>query len=340
MRNLSAAAAGLLAAAALTPLAATDARADDPVCELDRAVVFAGLDWDSNTFHTEVARFVAEHGYGCDTDVIPGSTIPLLNGMARGDIDVTMEIWKDNVTEAWNEAEAAGQVVDLGVNFPDAIQGWFVPKYVQEANPGLVSVDDLPEYKEVFADPEEPEKGRFYNCIAGWGCEVVNTKKFAAYGLEDSYTNFRPGTGAALAAAIESNIRRERPIFFYYWGPTWVLGKVGDQVVMLEEPEYDAAIWNAMAESENPTEVTAYPVVEVTVGANKAFADAAPRLVEFLEAYDTTNQLVSEALAWMQETDGTAEEAAKNFLAEREDVWTAWVPEDVAARVREALGQS
>ncbi len=236
----------LAACVVALPFAVSSAEAADPVCEMDRPIVFAGLDWDSNAFHNSVAQFIAEKGYGCETDVIPGSTIPLLNGMARGDIDVTMEIWPDNVTEALAEGQERKQFVDLGVNFPDATQAWFVPKYLVEGDnapaKGLKSVADLPKYKDVFADPEEPGKGRFYNCIAGWGCEVINSKKLNAYKLTDSYVNFRPGTGAALAAAIESNLRRKKPILFYYWGPTWVMGKVVDDLVQLEEPAYNKEI--------------------------------------------------------------------------------------------------
>jgi len=331
---------------ALTALPANEARAAG--CDISRPVVFAGLDWDSNAFHTAVARFVLEKGYGCETDVIPGSTLPLLTGMARGDIDVTMEIWEDNITEAWTKAVAAGQVVGLGVNYPDAVQGWFVPRYVQEGDkergiaasaPDLRHVNDLPRYKSLFADPEEPDKGRFYNCILGWACEVVNTKKLAVYDLAGSYTNFRPGTGAALAAAIASNFERGKPFVAYYWGPTWVLGKY--DLVMLEEPPYDKATWEKMGSEDNPDVATAYPVVEVIVGANKKFADSADIVVGFLERYETDNAMISEALAFLQNKPGaTAEDAARNFLEERDEVWTQWVPGDVADRVMAALAGS
>ena len=323
-------------------LAATPAAAE---CEIDRPVVFAGLDWDSNAFHTALARFVIEEGYGCRTDVIPGSTLPLLTGMGRGDIDVTMEVWKDNVTEAWNKAEAAGKVVDLGVNFPDAVQGWFVPRYlvagdpergIEALAPGLKHVRDLPRYKELFRDPEEPDKGRFYNCILGWACEVVNTKKLKAYGLVDSFTNFRPGTGAALAAAIASNYQRGRPFVAYYWGPTWVLGKY--DLVMLEEPPYNKRDWEALAADDDYPKAVAYPVVEVVVGVNAEFGAAAPELIAFLTRYETDNAMISEALAYMQRTKGaTARDAALEFLRSRPEVWRKWVPAGVAARVETAL---
>jgi len=307
--------------------------------------MFAGLDWQSNAFHNGVARYILEHGYGCETDEIPGSTLPLLAGMRRGDIDVTMEIWVDNVTEPWSEGLAAGEVVGLGTNFPDAIQGWFVPRYLVEgdaergieaAAPDLRSVADLPDYTALFRDPEEPRRGRFYNCILGWSCEVVNTKKLHAYGLEEYYTNFRPGAGAALAAVISSNYRRGRPFVAYYWGPTWVLGQF--DLMMLEEPAYDPEIWDRMAAEDWPDEATAYPIVEVVVGANAEFAAEAPATVAFLENYETTNALISTALAYMDVHDGAdANDAARDFLATRRDIWSAWVPEDVAARVDAAI---
>lgn len=315
-------------------------------CELDRPVVFAGLDWDSAAFHNALARRIIEAGYGCDTEAIPGSTLVLVTGLARGDIDVAMEIWKDNVTEPWTKALEAGKVLDIGTNFPDAVQGWWVPRYVVEGDagrgiapvaPGLKRVRDLPRYKELFRDPEEPGKGRFYNCILGWNCELVNTYKLEAYGLLEHFTNFRPGSGAALAAAIASHYKRGKPVVAYYWGPTWVLGAF--DLVKLEEAPYDPDAWRRFVESKGAAgKPVAYPRVEVVVGVNAEFARAAPRLVDFLASYETSNAVVSRALAYMQEGKGrTAADAALHFLRTQEDLWTRWVPVDVAARVKASL---
>ncbi|MBJ3775357.1 ABC transporter substrate-binding protein [Acuticoccus sp. 2012] len=316
---------------------------------IDRPVVFAGLDWDSNSFHNGIASFILKNGYGCSTESIPGSTIPLLSGMARGDIDITMEMWIPNVQEAWDKAEADGDVAEIGVSYPDATQAWYVPKYLVEGDdakaPDLKSVSDLPKYAELFADPEEPGKGRFYNCILGWGCEVFNTKKLQAYGLLDSFTNFRPGTGGALAGAIESAILRKRPIVFYYWGPTWVLGKVGDQIVQLEEPAYDKAIWDKLAstpveEVDESFEATEYPTIKVSIAVNTDFESEAPTIVEFLKKYRLDAATVSKALAYMQDESATADEAAQWWMANNEDIWTKWVPADVAESVKSALSSS
>jgi glycine betaine/proline transport system substrate-binding protein len=324
-------------------LLAAPALADEPPrCELGRPIVFAGLDYDSARFHNAVAAFILERGYGCAVAEKEGSVIPLLAAMADGAVDVNMEIWKDSITEAWEQAEAAGKVVDLGVNFADAVQGWFVPRYLTDGPaapaPDLASVTDLARHKALFRDPDEPDRGRFYNCIAGWNCEIVNTRKLHAYGLDDDFVNFRPNSAAALDAAIMAAVLRERPIVFYYWGPTWLLGKLADKVRMLEEPPFDPEIWRELSESEAPTRATAYPTVAVDIGANAAFVAAAPTLARFLAAYQTSQAQVSEALAYMDDHAATPEEAAEFFLAAHPETWTQWVPPEVAQRVRMALG--
>ncbi len=330
-------------AAALTAAVATLAGAltTGPAlaCELQRPVVFAGLDYDSAAFHTAIARTIVEKGYGCRTERTPGATIPLVNGLARGDIDVTMEIWLANPVQPWIDAEKAGKAVRLGTTFPDATEGWYVPRRLV-AGPGarapdLKSAADLAKHKALFQDPEAADKGLFYNCVPGWQCELVNTKKLAAYGLAPHFTNVRPGASEALVAAIDSNLRRGRPVVFYHWSPSWLVG--AHDLVRLEEPPFDKTVWDAMLASETPRQATAYPVSEVVIGANKAFVDAAPGLATFLRAYRSTAEATSRALAAGREAGLTPEQSALKFLKDQPAAWRAWLPADVAAKVSAAL---
>ena len=107
---------------------------------------------------------------------------------------------------------------------------------------------------------------------------------------------------------------------------------------MLEEPPYDPAVWEEMLASDDPERATAYPRSTVVIGVNGAFAEQAPKLMEFLGSYRTSNQLVSDALAYMEENEVEPDAAAEHFLRTREDVWTEWVDEATAERVRESLG--
>ncbi|GAB5375600.1 MAG: ABC transporter substrate-binding protein [Acuticoccus sp.] len=303
--------------------------------------MFAGLDYGSAAFHTALARVVLEKGYECETDAIPGTTLVLAQGLARGDVDVMMEIWTANPAQPFVDGEKAGTTTRLGTTFPDAREGWFVPRYVVDGEgaeaPDLTSVDQLGDYKALFKDPEAPEKGRFLNCVVGWQCELVNSKKLAAYGLEDDYSNVRPGAGAALEAAVESAYLRKRPVLFYHWAPTWLIGKY--DFVMLDEPPHDKATWDAMMAAEEPAAATAYPQTRVVIGANTEFTEKSEALTGFFNAYGMTSDDTSKALAYMRDNDADAEEAAEEFLRTRKDIWSTWVPQDVADRLSAAVAQ-
>ncbi|MDD9951518.1 MAG: ABC transporter permease subunit [Zetaproteobacteria bacterium] len=328
-------------------LCSLDAYAGPKHCGIDRKINFGALDWQSNSFHVEMMRYILEHGYGCTTDAIPGTSLPLLTALGRGDIDILMEVWLDNTGEAWNKPLEEGKVVDIGISIPDATQGFYVPTYMVQGDPErkitalapkLRHVRDLPKYWKLFQDPEENNKGRFYNCVLGWTCEGVNNKKITAYGLDAFYTNFRPGTGGSLSAAISSHYERGEPFFAYYWGPTWIMGKY--KLTKLEEPEYDPDVWQQLTTTAAPRQATAYPVSKVHIGVNRAFQEAAPEIVAMIGQYQVSSQVVSQALAYITAVEGrTPRDAALHFLQTREDLWSQFVPPEVQAQIKDSLPQ-
>jgi glycine betaine/proline transport system substrate-binding protein len=101
--SLGLGAAGLLA----TQPACAAGAAAAPWCTAGKPVKFAGLNWESGSFLTELMRIVMEQGYGCKTDDIPGNTVAMEAALARNDIQVLAEEWIGR-SEAWNTAFKAG----------------------------------------------------------------------------------------------------------------------------------------------------------------------------------------------------------------------------------------
>jgi glycine betaine/proline transport system substrate-binding protein len=296
-----------------------------------KTIVFGDGGWDSAQVHGRIAAFILEHGYGYESEFVPGETIVLLEALVGGDIDVNMEIWVENQQEPYDAAIAAGDVVDLGGNFLDNWQGWVVPTYMIEDGdlPEGFSVYDMADYWELFKDPEDPTKGRFVNSVPGWMCTGFNTEKLETYGLTDYYTDFLAGTDAALSGSMVGAYEKHEPWIGYYWEPTWVLGKL--DMTKVVEPEYDDEIWNT-------TRGCAYPANKVNVAVNADFYDTIePGVIDFLTKYETTTEMNNQFLAYMQESGGTTEDAAIWFLQNYESVWTQWVPSDVASKVKDAL---
>jgi len=307
----------------------------------EKNVTFVDFSWNSVQMHNRIAGFVLEHGYGFKPEYLFAESVPGLTGLAKGDVDIAMEMWVDNVLEWYNEAVGRNKaVIDLGPTFPDSPQGWYVPTYVIEGDPergiepmapDLKSVFDLPKYWELFKDPENPKKGRFYNAIPGWVVHDINMKKLDAYGLTDTYQAFGPGSQTALATAIVTAYQRGNPVLAYYWEPEWIMGML--DMTRLEEPPYDPEKWG-----EGKSYGCAFPAARVHIGINTEFARKNPEILTFLANYETSLEQNNAALAYMQQEEATVEDAAIWFLKEYEDAWTKWIPdEETRKKVLEAL---
>ena len=313
-----------------------------------KTVVFGDFGWDSAQVHNRIASFIISNGLGYKTKFVPGETIMLNTAMieAKGSEapHINMESWTDNIQEIYDKGIALGKdpstnkgIIDLGSNFPNSVQGWYVPRYVVEGDskrgikataPDLKSVFDLPKYWKLFKDPEDPSKGRFYNCIPGWKCTDINNMKLKEYNLLKYYNVMEPGSGAALAASMEAAYKRGKPWLGYYWEPTWVLGKL--DMYQLEEPAYTKEIFSSSG-------ACAYPSVKCNILVHKKLPEWAPDVVEFLKKYETTLQINNRFLAYMRDNKATTEEAANWFLKEYESLWTQWVSPEVAAKVKAAM---
>ncbi|MBE0601030.1 MAG: ABC transporter substrate-binding protein [Firmicutes bacterium] len=297
--------------------------------------VFADAGWDSIRLHNAIAAFIGETAYELDTEEISGSTPLTYTGLLSGDVSVYMELWTDNLS-SYAQDLAAGKFMELGVNFDDNAQGFYVPRYVIQGDaergieamaPELKTVADLKNYPDVFADPEDPGMGRVYGAISGWDIDVIMHNKYEFYSLDAMFNYMDPGSDAALAAAFASAYKKGKPIVGYYWEPTWLTGKY--DLVLLEDAPYDPAIY-ALGQCECPS-------VSVTIGVSNDFYAAAPEYCEFLSKYRTSSAMTAEALTYILDNDATYEDAAKWFLTQHDALLDEWLPADKAQLVRDAV---
>lgn len=305
--------------------------------ESQGTLTLADAGWDSIQFHNAVASFILKHAYGYDTEIITGSTPVTFAGHVQGDIDIYIEVWTDNIGAAYDEAIENGSILYMATNFDDNAQGLYVPRFVIEGDaergiepiaPGLRSITDLPDYWELFVDAENPNQGRIFGSPPGWAVDEILSVKVETYGLTETFEYFRPGSDAALSASIVRAYEAGEPIVAYYWEPTWIMGLY--DMVLLEEPPFDQAIWDENFGTE-------FPPVPCTVTINAETAERVPEILEFLSNYETSSALTSAALAYMQENDANAEQAAVFFLREFQDVWVSWLPAERAESVLTAL---
>jgi glycine betaine/proline transport system permease protein/glycine betaine/proline transport system substrate-binding protein len=300
-----------------------------------KEIVFADVGWDSVKFHNAVAGLIAEQIFGYKWREVPGSTAVLHEGLLKGEIDVHMEEWTDNLV-TYEKDLNEGKFKDLGVNFDDNNQGFYVPRYVIEGDaergitamaPDLEYVWDLKKYPDVFPDAEIKGMGRVYGAIPGWEVDEIIHNKYLHYNIDESFVYFRPGSDAAISSALTSAYEKGEPIVAYYWEPTWLMGKY--DFVLLKDKSFDADTY-----LEGKTEL---PSVKVNIGVSNKFYEQSPEMVEFLTKYETSSALTSEALAHMQETGADYTETANWFLKQHDELIEQWLNPGDAQKIRAYL---
>jgi glycine betaine/proline transport system substrate-binding protein len=319
----------------LLAVASAPATAQQGACNGGQPVKLADQTWESATFTM----------HECKTEIVPGTPAATESALAQDDLQIIAEIWTGR-SPIIEKAVKAGDVMVVGDTLAGgAEQGWYVPDYVVHGDsargieataPDLKTWRDLPRYKHLFRDPEDPSKGRFLNCPSGWVCEQTNSRLLRVHGLEDDYSNFRAGTGAALDSAISSAYDRGVPILFYYWQPAGLMAKY--KFAKVAQDPFDQQCWDTIVSGEGTLCSSDFLVAHLGVGVSARFAQANPGLIAFLERLQFQPPLLNKMILDMTESHASGQAMATRFLRENPDIWHAWLPSDAAARADAALG--
>lgn len=302
-------------------------------------IKFGALTWESGQFISGVLRYIAEDGYDCTVEEVPGAGPALETALSQNDIQVIGEQWVGR-SPIMEQAIAQNKVAVIGDTLKGgATQGWYVPKYVLEENPGLRSYQDLPKYAGLFKDPENPGKSRFMNCPSGWTCEIFNTRLLKNTGLDSVFNNAHPGTGAALDAEISSAFEQHKPLLFYYWQPTGLMAKY--DFAPLEFPAYKDECWQDLLLADGTSNcVSGFPVSPLGVAVSTPFIDTNPELAAVFKKVQFTSDELNGAILEMSESKRNGEEQALVFLRANPSVWQAWLSDEAATNLAAKLGIS
>ncbi|MGR3540096.1 MAG: ABC transporter substrate-binding protein [Hasllibacter sp.] len=310
----------LLAASGLTSMMlASGAWADAHGCG---DVSITEMNWASAAVVTSIASFLMEQGYGCNVTKVPSSTTPSLVSVSEtGEPDIVTELWT-NGTPVYEELSEAGTIVTLTDVLSDGgVEGWWIPKYIVDENPELATIEGI------LANPELVG-ARFHQCPEGWGCKNINASLAAALDLEGNGIEvFQHGSGETMATSIAAAFENEEPWLGYYWAPTSVLGKY--EMVSVDLGEFDADVHACNADPDcEEVGVSSYPVGPVKTVVTTTFQEEHPEIAELMTNVQFTNDQMNAILAWQEENNASADEAAVHFLTNNSDVWSEWVSDE------------
>ena len=310
-------------------------------------LVIAEQNWASAELMANVDKIILEKGYGCEVELIPGATMPTFTSMdEKGEPDMNPEQWANAVYTPLKKAVSekrliiANQAPITGLG-----EGWWITPGTVKKHPkikGMTAMEIL-ERPELFPDKEDPSKGAFMGCPAGWGCQLANANLFRAFEMEKKgWKLIDPGSAAGLDGSIAKASDSNEPWFGYYWNPTSMVGKYNLQPVDFGVPfagrdNWDNCITLAEQDCANP-KPTAWTKSEVNSIVTANFAKTGGKeALSYVEKRVFPGEVMNGMLVYMADNQAKGSDAAVEFLIKHEDVWTKWVSSSAAKKIKKSL---
>jgi len=308
-------------------------------------IVMADMNWASANLMANVDKVILEKGYGCEIELIAGATMPTFTSMnEKGAPDVAAEQWANAVANPLAEAVSEGRLhIANKAPITGLGEGWWVTPGTLKRHPELKTALDILDHPELFPYAEDPSKGAFVGCPAGWGCQLANANLYRAFEMEKKgWVFIAPGSAAGLDGTISKAAESGNPWLGYYWNPTSIVGKYG--LIQLDfgvpfagRDNWDKCITVAEQDCADP-KPSAWTESEVNTIITTKFAKQGGKdIVKYIGDRTYPGPVMNGMLVWMADNQAGGADAAIEFLTKHEDVWTKWVSSGVAKKVKAGL---
>ncbi len=310
-------------------------------------LVIAEQNWASAELMANVDKIILEEGYGCDVELVPGATMPTFTSMNdKGTPDMNPEQWANAVYTPLKKAVSEKRLIIANkAPITGLGEGWWLNPAALEKHPelkGMTAVQIL-ERPDLFPDKEDPSKGAFMGCPAGWGCQLANANLYRAFEMEKKgWKLIDPGSAAGLDGSIAKASDSNEPWFGYYWNPTSMVGKYNLQPVDFGVPfagrdNWDNCITLAEQDCANP-QPTAWTKSEVNSIVTANFAKTGgDDVLKYVKSRTFPGTVMNGMLVYMADNQAKGSDAAVEFLIKHEDIWTKWVSSEAAKKIKKSL---
>lgn len=293
-----------------------------PLCGT-RTISIARVGWPSAQILAEIHARLLAKAFGCTVWVMQADLAAIGSTMSTtGEPAVAPEMWPNRIAELWNAGVNAQTLRAAAPTYAQAqLEGWFIPDYVAQAQPQLKAASGLAATLPTLAGGS---RVRLISCPPDWACAVINRNLVKAYGLGGLVDVVEPANRLEMDTLIAQAVSSKQPVVFYYWQPNAILAQLG--FTALDMGAYDAEAAKCLARVSCPDpKPSAFAPETVVVAISEWLATDVPVVAGYFRRSSLPLQAMSTLLAQLSESGASVESVADRFVAERQDIWSAWV---------------
>ena len=277
--------------------------------------------WTGSAVNANVAKALMEQEMGCTVELVEIDEFAQFPGLSTGEIDATLEVWPSGHAEDYATYIDGGQgIVDAGELGVIGKIGWYVPTYLVEENPDLATIEGIAANASLFATAETGDKGQFLSgdpSFVSFDEEIVE-----ALGLDLQVVY--AGSEAAILTELGTAYEAQEPLLFYFYKPHWAF--VDYDLTEVALPAVTEECTTLAAQEDSTGYNCDYPADVLYKAINDGLSESDPAAFAFLSNISYTNA-EQEAIAHLIDVDGlSAADAAAQWVAENEAIWSAWLP--------------
>ena len=212
-------------------------------------VVIGVPNWPSVRVTAHVLKVVLEDNLGLEVELQNGTNPVVFEAMDSGAMHVHPEVWLPNQANLNNKYVNEKKTVKQNPNGIAAFQGMCVTKHTAEST-GIKALSELtdPEMAKNF-DTDGDGKGEIWIGAAGWASTNVEKIRAKSYGYSETM-NLKEMDETLALAEVDNAVAQKKPIVFFCYTPHHMFAL--HELVILDEPKYDAAKWKVIQPTDDP----------------------------------------------------------------------------------------
>jgi len=257
-------------------------------------------------------------GMGNNVEYVPADSQAVYESIRVGDVTISHEVWQSTFGKSFLNAIEKGGVIDAGTHSATTLEEMGVPTWVIDENlcPGLPNWEALKDCHEVFTTPDSEGKGRWLEGPQSWHGDLM-PERVEALGLADNWTVKFAGGADALWAELAAAKKEGRGTIIFNWTPNFT---DADGFTFIEFPPYKEGC--RIADGGDGT--CGSPKGWLKKAANERFPKTHPAAYGAFSKVDFSTKQIGEMAALVDIDKMDHKDAAAKWLAENEDVWSAW----------------
>jgi glycine betaine/proline transport system substrate-binding protein len=286
-------------------------------------VIISEQSWTGSTITCHVLKYVLEKKLDIPVKIIQLAGSATWAGLEKGDVDVFSDIWETAEIYGIEKYVQQKKVVELSRSYPNAPQGWYIPKYVADKY-GIESIEDL-KGKENLFDINNDGKGDLWVGPASWKVAEQNKIRITSYGLAFDASEVEQW---AWLAQLKKHYTNKEPVIFYYWEPEWLFTQY--ELVQIKETPHDPEKWTFLKDDPEHSKITCgLPSPDIHVGYVVTLKDRLPKAYQFLKNWSIPVKEVNNLIALVTDLPGNPklsnEQAAQKWVEEHPEILNRWL---------------